>query len=125
MGPRNPSRSLRLVITRIWRAPFQVNGGMALGRSCDARHRVRARQTQQRHHAQDRSNIDFEREFLEATLTGTGLVAEFTYFLPDNPLREAKTATGGGFHSDGRVLILKLADSASTPAPAPATTLAR
>ena len=110
---------------RIWRAPFQVNGGMAwVGAATHDIGFERDKRNNGITHKID-PNIDFEREFLEATLTGTGLVAEFTYFLPDNPLQEAKTATGGGFHSDGRVLILKLADSASTPAPAPATTLAR
>jgi hypothetical protein len=37
-------------------------------------------------------------------------VAEVTHFLPKNPLQEAKTATGGTFHSNGQVLILKLAN---------------
>ena len=63
-------------------------------------------------------DVDLEREYVEKTLTGTGLVAEYAYVTPDNPLREAKTATGGQFQSDGRVLVLKLnepgaADSAT------------
>jgi hypothetical protein len=59
--------------------------------------------------------IDLERDFVEKTLTGTGFVSQFTYATPDDPLREAKTATGGTFRSDGRVLVLKLVDSAATP----------
>jgi hypothetical protein len=31
---------------------------------------------------------------------------------PSTPLTTAKTATGGEFHSDGRVLVLVLKDSA-------------
>jgi hypothetical protein len=31
--------------------------------------------------------------------------------LPKNQLKEAKTATGGSFHSNGQVLVLKLANS--------------
>lgn len=58
-------------------------------------------------------NIDFERQFVEQTLAATGLVSQFTYVRPDNPLLEAKTATGGSFHSDGRVLVLKLNESAA------------
>jgi hypothetical protein len=56
-------------------------------------------------------NVDREREYVEKTLTGTGLVAEYAYVTPGNPLREAKTATGGQFQSDGRVLVLKLSES--------------
>jgi len=52
--------------------------------------------------------IDLERDYVEKTLTGTGFVAQFTYVTPDDPLREATTATGGSFRSDGRVLVLKL-----------------
>ena len=63
-------------------------------------------------------NVDLEREYVEKTLAGTGLVAEYAYVTPGNPLREAKTATGGQFQSDGRLLVLKLrepdaADSAT------------
>jgi len=53
-------------------------------------------------------DVDLEREYVEKTLTGTGLVAEYAYVTPDNALRVAKTATGGQFQSDGRVLVLKL-----------------
>jgi hypothetical protein len=31
-----------------------------------------------------------------------------TYFTPSNPVKETKTATGGGFQSDGRVLVVFL-----------------
>ena len=48
--------------------------------------------------------IDGEREYVNATLSSTGLVAQLTHVTPPNPLTEAKTATGGGFHSDGSML---------------------
>jgi len=35
-------------------------------------------------------------------------------------MQEAKTATGGSFHSNGQVLILKLAASTGTPSAASA-----
>ena len=57
-------------------------------------------------------NIDLEREYVEKTLISTGLVAEVTHVLPLNPMREARTATGGTFHSNGQVLVLKLGESA-------------
>lgn len=99
---------------RIWRAPFEVDGGMAwVGAATHDIGFERDRRNNGITHKID-PNIDFERGYLEATLTGTGLVSEFTYFLPENPLQEAKTATGGSFHSDGRVLVLKLANSTSS-----------
>jgi LssY-like putative type I secretion system component LssY len=57
--------------------------------------------------------IDGEREYVNATLTGTGLVIERNHVTPVNALTEAKTATGGTFHSDGRILVLIL--KSSTP----------
>ncbi len=51
--------------------------------------------------------IDGEREFVSQTLSGTGLVAR-GHVVPTHPVTEAKTATGGEFHSDGRILILEL-----------------
>jgi hypothetical protein len=55
-------------------------------------------------------DVDLEREYVEKTLTRTGLVTEFTYVMPKNPVKEAKTATGGTFRSDGRVLVLRLVE---------------
>ena len=96
---------------RIWKAPFQVNGqtlwiGAAthdIGFERDQRHN---RVT----HKID-PDIDLERDYVEKTLVSTGLVMEVSHFLPDNPVKEAKTATGGSFHSNGQVLVLKLIES--------------
>lgn len=52
--------------------------------------------------------IDGEREFVNATLSGTGLIARRMHATPPSPLIKAKTATGGSFHSDGRILVLVL-----------------
>jgi hypothetical protein len=96
---------------RIWRAPFELNGGMVWVGS--ATHDIgfeRDRRNNGITHKID-PNIDFERDYLAATLSSTGLVREYTYFSPDNPLLEAKTATGGSFRSDGRVLVLRLSDT--------------
>jgi hypothetical protein len=51
---------------------------------------------------------------VEKTLCSTGYVAQFTHFLPKNPLQEARTATGGTFHSDGQVLVIKLSEAAKS-----------
>jgi hypothetical protein len=58
--------------------------------------------------------IDGEREYVNDTLSGTGLVAAREHVKPPNPLTEAKTATGGSFHSDGRILVLVLSSTKLT-----------
>ena len=57
--------------------------------------------------------IDGEREYVNETLSGTGLVSQRAHIAPPGALTTAKTATGGEFHSDGRILILVLKDTAS------------
>jgi hypothetical protein len=101
---------------RVWKAPFEVNGQMAWVGA--ATHDIGFERDQRNNgltHKID-PDIDLERNYVEKTLTSTGLVAEVEHYLPDNPLKTAKTATGGEFHSDGHVLILKLSPSAATAA---------
>lgn len=57
--------------------------------------------------------IDGEREYVNGTLSGTGLVVQRDHVTPADPLTTAKTATGGEFHSDGRILVLVLSNIAS------------
>lgn len=52
--------------------------------------------------------IDTERDFLRDSFTSTGAVAAAAYVTPTDPIREAKTATGASFHSDGRILVMLL-----------------
>lgn len=93
---------------RIWKAPFQINGqevwvGAAthdLGFEKDQRN------GDVTHHIDP--NVDDERDFVRAALTDGGGVAASTYVLPSNPVKDAKTATGGSFHSDGRVVVMQL-----------------
>jgi hypothetical protein len=97
---------------RIWKAPFEVNSRTLWVGA--ATHDVGFEKDQRNNgltHKID-PNIDLERDYVEKTLTSTGLVAEVTHVLPQNPMQEAKTATGGTFHSNGQVLVLKLGDSA-------------
>ncbi len=99
---------------RIWKAPFTLNGQTLWVGA--ATHDVGFEKDQRNNgltHKID-PDIDLEREYVEKTLSSTGLVAELTHFLPKNPMQEAKTATGGSFHSNGQVLILKLALSAAS-----------
>ena len=58
-------------------------------------------------------NIDDEREFVGRSLDETGRVAKLSYITPSEPSKEARTATGATFHSDGRVLVIQLAPEAA------------
>jgi hypothetical protein len=53
--------------------------------------------------------IDDEREFVGKTLSATGLVSGLDHAVPGDALKgEFKTATGGGFQSDGQILVILL-----------------
>jgi len=54
------------------------------------------------------ANVDQERDFLEQSFSGAGVLAGAAYVLPANPLTTAKTATGGSFESDGRIVVMDL-----------------
>lgn len=100
---------------RVWKAAFQVNGKTLWVGA--ATHDIGFERDQRNNgvtHKID-PDIDLERDYVEKTLASTGLVTDVSHFLPDSPMKEAKTATGGTFHSNGQVLILKLDESAPTP----------
>src|SRR6266849_4185795 len=107
---------------RIWKASFQVDAQtLWVGAATHDIGFERDERNDGITHKID-PQIDLERDYLEKTLISTGLVAEVAHFLPADALKEARTATGGSFHSDGQGLVMKLADSAgkvsakSTPA---------
>jgi hypothetical protein len=58
--------------------------------------------------------IDGEREYVNDTLSRTGLVTQRAHVTPADPVTTASTATGGSFHSDGRILVLVLKDESTT-----------
>jgi LssY C-terminus len=96
---------------RVWKAPFTVEGRMAWVGA--ATHDIGFEKDQRNNgltHKID-PNIDLERDYVERTLSSTGLVSDLMHFTPENPMKEARTATGGSFHSNGEVLILKLVDT--------------
>ena len=99
---------------RVWKAPFTVNGQMLWVGA--ATHDIGFEKDQRNNgltHKID-PDIDLERDYVQKTLSSTGLVAQVSHFTPQNPMKEAKTATGGSFHSNGQVLILKLAPTSGT-----------
>jgi hypothetical protein len=100
---------------RIWKALFQVNGETLWVGA--ATHDIGFERDQRNNgitHKID-PDIDLERDYVEKTLASTGFVTEISHFLPANPMKEATTATGGTFHSNGQVLILKLDESVPNP----------
>ena len=100
---------------RVWKASFTVNGQTLWVGA--ATHDIGFERDQRNNgvtHKID-PDIDLERDYVEKTLSSTGLVSEVAHFLPKDAMKEAKTATGGSFHSNGEVLILKLAASEKAP----------
>jgi hypothetical protein len=53
-------------------------------------------------------NVDEEREYVNETLSSTGLVAESTHMKPPQPITDAMTASGEEFHSDGQEVVVML-----------------
>ena len=91
---------------RVWKSPYEVEGRPLwciaathdIGFERDERNKSITSVT----HKIDPA-IDGEREYVNDTLSSTGLVIQRTHVTPPNALTEAKTATGGTFHSDGRI----------------------
>ena len=93
---------------RAWKSPYLVDGRILW---CIAATHDTGFERDQRNngltHKIDPA-IDGEREYVNDTLSETGLVVQRSHLTPADPLRSAKTATGGEFHSDGRILVLVL-----------------
>lgn len=96
---------------RVWKSPYQVAGRPLW--CIAATHDIGFERDQRNNGVTHKIDpaIDGEREYVNATLSGTGLVTARTHVTPTTPLTEAKTATGGSFHSDGRILVLVLTDA--------------
>jgi LssY C-terminus len=52
--------------------------------------------------------VDGERDNIGQTLQQSGKVKSLSYYLPPDPVQGAKNATGGGYRSDGRILVIVL-----------------
>jgi hypothetical protein len=52
--------------------------------------------------------IDKERQYLLDSFDAAGAFSSAAYVTPSDPLREARTATGGTFQSDGRIVVMAL-----------------
>ncbi len=93
---------------RAWKSPYKVNGRPLW--CVAATHDIGFERDERNNKVTHKIDpaIDGEREFVNQTLSGTGQVAARGHVVPAHPITEAKTATGGEFHSDGRILVLVL-----------------
>ena len=98
---------------RAWKSPHQVDGRPVW--CIAATHDIGFERDQRNNGVTHKIDpaIDGEREYVNSTLSGTGLVVQRTHVSPASPLKEARTATGGTFNSDGRILVLVLKNGTS------------
>jgi LssY C-terminus len=93
---------------RIWKAPFTWQGHEVW---CGAG-------THDIGFAKDKRNgsfthkidpaVDGERDNIGTSLQKTNKAKTLTYYLPRDPVQDARNATGDGYHSDGRLLVIFL-----------------
>src|SRR3984893_2070695 len=98
---------------RVWKSTFEVDGRPLW--CVAATHDIGFERDQRNNgltHKIDPA-IDGEREYVNGILSETGLVVQRDHVPPADPLTTAKTATGGEFHSDGRILVLVLGNPAN------------
>lgn len=94
---------------RIWKAPFTFNG-MEVWAGAGT-HDIGFDRDQRNNgitHKIDPAT-DGERDYIRDSLTQTGMVIKSEYLTPSDPVTNARTATGSGFTSDGRTVIIYLA----------------
>ncbi len=101
---------------RLWKAPFRVEGQeLWVGAATHDIGFDRDNRNNGITHKID-PNVDDEREFVGRSLDETGLVAKLSYVTPTQASKEARTATGATFHSDGRVLVVHLIPASAAAA---------
>jgi LssY-like putative type I secretion system component LssY len=93
---------------RIWRAPFAADGQTVwVGAGTHDIGFDRDIRTNGITHKIDPAT-DGERDYIGQGLQTTGLAVKEEYMTATNPVKDARTATGGGFTSDGRTLVIYL-----------------
>lgn len=98
---------------RVWKSPYEIEGRPLW--CVAATHDIGFERDQRNNGVTHKIDpaVDGEREYVNGTLSGTGLVMQRDHVTPSDPLTTAKTATGGEFHSDGRILVLVLGSAAT------------
>jgi hypothetical protein len=93
---------------RLWKAPFQIGGRDVWAGA--ATHDLGFEKDQRNGNLTHRidPNVDAERDFVRSSLSEGGGVAASTLVAPANPVTQANTATGGSFHSDGKIAVIEV-----------------
>jgi hypothetical protein len=93
---------------RIWKAPFTAGGEEVWAGA--GTHDVGFDRDSRNNGITHRIDpaTDGERDYIGQGIADTGLSVRQEYMLPTNAVKEARTATGGRFTSDGRTLVIYL-----------------
>jgi LssY C-terminus len=93
---------------RIWKAPFTWNGHDVWAGA--GTHDIGFAKDQRNNSVTHKIDplVDGERDNIGASLQQANKAKRMVYYLPPNPVQEAKNATGDGYHSDGRLLVVFL-----------------
>ena len=93
---------------RIWKAPFQWDGHDVWAGA--GTHDIGFEKDQRNGSVTHKIDpaVDGERDNIGSTLQKGGKAKSLTYYLPADPVQDARNATGGGYHSDGRILVIQL-----------------
>ena len=93
---------------RIWKAPFTWNGKEVwVGAGTHDIGFAKDKRNNNVTHKIDPA-VDGERDNIGTSLQKSNKAKTFSYYLPPNPVQEAKNATGDGYRSDGRLLVIFL-----------------
>jgi hypothetical protein len=91
---------------RLWKAPFTWNGQTVwVGAGTHDIGFAKDKRNGSVTHKID-PNVDGERDNVGESLQKTGKTKSMSYYLPPNPVQDAKNATGDAYNSDGRILIV-------------------
>ena len=93
---------------RIWKAPFTWNGSEVwVGAGTHDIGFAKDKRNNSVTHKIDPA-VDGERDNIGSSLQKTNKTKTLSYYLPPNPVQDAKNATGDAYHSDGRLLVILL-----------------
>jgi hypothetical protein len=93
---------------RIWKAPFTWSGQEVwVGAGTHDIGFAKDKRNNNVTHKIDPA-VDGERDNIGGSLQKASKAKTLTYYLPPDPVQDAKNATGDGYHSDGRLLVIFL-----------------
>ncbi len=93
---------------RVWKAPFTWKGKTVWAGA--GTHDIGFEKDQRNGKVTHKIDpaVDGERDNVGSTLQKAGKAESLSYYLPPDAVQDARNATGGGYHSDGRILVIQL-----------------